>query len=91
VDATQRLVQSLMATTPGDDAVRKEAIWTEIAQVLSERRGNKSAQAALKYIDDAINGSELTESQIRLIVNQYMLGAGIAGNQSVQPTLATSG
>lgn len=84
VDATQSLVQELLATTPGDDAARKEQIWSEIAQVLSQRRGNRSAQAALKYIEDAIAGNPLTEAQARLIANQFLLGVQSGGTASAQ-------
>lgn len=82
LNATESLVQTLMATTPGDDAARQQGIWSEVAQVLTERRGNKTAEAALKYVNDAINGSALTEQQVKLIANQVLLGAGVATHQS---------
>lgn len=87
IDATQRLVQTLMATTPGDDAARQQQIWAEIADVLSQRRGNKSAKAALNYVNKAISGTELSEAEVRLIANQYLLAAGSSGSQAAQQTL----
>jgi len=84
VDATQSLVQELLATTPGDDVARKEQIWSEIAEVLSQRRGNRSAQAALKYINDAIAGNPMTEAQARLVANQFLLGVQSGGTASAQ-------
>lgn len=87
VDATQRLVQTLMATTPGDDAARQHKIWSEIASVLSDRRGSKSAKAALNYVNKAISGTELSEAEIRLIANQYLLGAASSGSQAAQQSL----
>lgn len=82
LNATESLVQTLMATTPGDDAARQQGIWSEVAQVLTERKGNKTAEAALKYVNDAINGTALTEQQVKLIANQVLLGAGVATHQS---------
>lgn len=78
LNATESLVQELMATTPGDDAVRKEAIWSEIAQVLSERRGNKTAASAMKAVNKALAGNSITEAEARLIANQVMLGGGLS-------------
>lgn len=82
LNATEKLVQSLMATTPGDDAARKSQVWSEIASVLTQRRGSKTAEAALKYVQQALNGSALSEQQVRLIANQVLLGSGAALHQS---------
>lgn len=89
VDATKRLTQVLMDTTPEMDALRKEQLWSEIATVLSERRGNRSAQAALDMINRAIAGQPLSEAEARLIANQAVLAIGASGGQSGTRVLAT--
>lgn len=88
IDATASLVQELMNTTPGADAARQEKIWADVARVLSERRGNRTAETALRYIEDAIAGSPLTEAQARLVANQVLLGTGVSGSRSSNLALA---
>lgn len=90
LDATGALVQELMATTPGDDALRREGIWSDVARVLTEQRGNRSAETALRFIEDAISGNELSEAQVRLIANQYLVGAGAASARTGSQVQAIS-
>lgn len=87
LNAAESLVQELLSTTPGDDAARKQQIWTEVATVLSQRQGNKSAEAALRSVQKALQGNNISEAEARLIANQVMLGGGIAGYESGQGLL----
>lgn len=89
VNTTERLVQELLNTTPGADAARREKIWAEIAQVLSERRGSKSAQAALQYIEKAISGQPLTEAQARLIAREAGVAGLLSGSRTTNQSLTT--
>lgn len=88
IEATKRLTQELLNTTSGADAARKEKIWSEIAQVLSERRGNKSAEAALRYVEKALAGQPLTQAEAALIARQVVVGlpatSSRAGNIALQ-------
>lgn len=84
LNAAEGLVQELLSTTPGDDAARKQQIWTEVATVLSKRQGNKTAEAALRSVQKALQGNSISEAEARLIANQVMLGGGISAHQSGQ-------
>ncbi|MCP5037159.1 MAG: hypothetical protein GY945_06110 [Rhodobacteraceae bacterium] len=88
IGATERLTQSLFAVTPGDDAVRHEQVWAEVAQVLSQRRGSTRARNALELVEKAIAGQPLSDAQSKLIANELATGLVIAGGRSANQALA---
>lgn len=88
IEGTKALVQFLLNTTPGADAARKEEIWSEIATVLSQKRGNRSAEAALKYVENAISGQPLSESQAKLVASQVTTGGVLMSGPSARQSLS---
>lgn len=88
VDATQRLTQGLLGTTPADDAMRAEAMWTDLAGVLTERRGSERAQKALEYIDKALSGQPLKDRESKLIANALLTALTLSGSRAGNQGLA---
>lgn len=88
VEATRRLTQLLLNTTPQADAGRAEAMWSEIASVLSDRRGSQGAKKAMEYIEGALAGQPLTERQAKLIANQVVLSLAPSAGRAATPFLA---
>jgi len=88
VGATQALVQELLNTTAGADATRRAAIWSDIARALSEKRGSRSAQAALNYVQDAISGQAITDQQAQLIAREIAATGVLSGGRSMQQLTA---
>ena len=88
VNATRRLTQTLLATTPADDAAKTQAVWEEIATVLSQRRGSKGATKALEFVEQALAGQPLSDAQNKLVVNQFMTALTLSGAQAGRQLLA---
>lgn len=84
VNATKELTQTLLGTTKAADAATREQIWSEIATVLSEQRGNRTAAQALRYVEDAIAGQPLNEARARFIANATIDAIGLSGLRAGQ-------
>lgn len=82
VEATQALTQRLMGTTPADDAMRSEAMWTDIADVLTQRRGDARAMQALEYVEKALSGQPLKDRESKLIANVLLTGLTLSGSRA---------
>ena len=88
LNSTEKLAQFLTNTTKETDAATRQKIWTEIAQLLSERRGSASTTAALKYIDNALAGQQLTSAQSKFIAELLTTGAVASGTRGVNQSLS---
>ena len=88
LNSTEKLAQFLTNTTKETDAATRQKIWTEIAQLLSERRGSASTTAALKYINNALAGQQLTSAQSKFIAELLTTGAAVSGIRGVNQSLS---
>lgn len=66
INATQRIVQGLTGTTPGDMNARQQQILAEVTDVLT-RSGQPQAQRVLQLLENVRQGQPLSESQARLV------------------------
>ena len=88
LNSTEKLAQFLTNTTKETDAATRQKIWSEIAQLLSERRGSASTTAALKYINNALAGQQLTSAQSKFIAELLTTGAAVSGIRGVNQSLS---
>ena len=66
VNATKRITQTLTGATPEARQVRQMGIYDEIADVLTQLKGN-DAKSALNIIKNAVQGEALSEGQARIV------------------------
>lgn len=69
VEGTRRVVQLLTGETDDALAFRRDGVAQEIAQFLTTQKG-KSAEAALRYVNQAISGQRLTNAQAKFVADQ---------------------
>jgi hypothetical protein len=76
--ATKTLVRALTSQT--DDAIlaRQSGIYDEIAVLLTNRRG-RQAEDALRIIQRAIAGREMSDAQARIVARAVLQPAALAG------------
>lgn len=87
IDATKRIVQALSGETPEARQIREMGLLREIAQALTETRGNQ-ARTSLRVIQGAIQGQSITEHQARRIAATLTSGATLSGSHTMHQTLA---
>tara|TARA_R110000851_G_scaffold13208_2_gene45304 strand:+ start:2369 stop:4633 length:2265 start_codon:yes stop_codon:yes gene_type:complete len=80
LNTSKELIQAVTGETRKFDADQKQQIYNDIARALTEKRG-KSAEAALRYIQGAMEGRVLTEPQRDFAAQQLAtaLFAGTSG------------
>lgn len=69
LNTSRELIQAVTGETREFDAGQRQQIYNEIARALTEKKG-RSAQVALRYIDDAMKGRALTEPQREFVAQQ---------------------
>jgi hypothetical protein len=76
--ATKLLVRGMSGQT--DDAIlaRQSGMFDEIAMLLTQRRG-RQAEDALRIIQRAIEGQELSETQARIVARAVLQPAALTG------------
>lgn len=87
LEATKRVVQLLTEETPEARAFRTEGVAEEIATFLTQTQG-KTAKAALRYIQQAMDGQKLTDAQANMIANVLATSGFLAGGRATQQRLA---
>jgi hypothetical protein len=77
-EATKTLVRALTGQT--DDAIlaRQSGIYDEIAVLLTNRRG-RQAEDALRIIQRAIEGREMSDAQARIVARAVLQPAALVG------------
>ena len=92
LNTSKELIQAVTGETRKFDADQKQQVYNDIARALTEKKG-KSAEAALRYIQGAMEGRVLTEPQRDFAAQQLAtaLFAGTAGQlgRSLQNAIAS--
>lgn len=92
LNTSRELIQAVTGETRKFDADQKQQIYNDIARALTEKRG-KSAEAALRYIQGAMEGRTLTEPQRDFAAQQLaaIIATGTAGQlgRSLQDAIAS--
>ena len=92
LNTSKELIQAVTGETRKFDADQKQQIYNDIARALTEKRG-KSAEAALRYIQGAMEGRVLTEPQRDFAAQQLaaIIATGTAGQlgRSLQDAIAS--
>ena len=92
LNTSRELIQAVTGETRKFDADQKQQIYNDIARALTEKRG-KSAEAALRYIQGAMEGRVLTEPQRDFAAQQLatIIATGTAGQlgRSLQDAIAS--
>jgi hypothetical protein len=90
INTSKLLIQNITGQTDEFSVQQRQKIYDDIARALTERRG-KSAQEALKLIDKAIKGQELSEAQNEFVARQVAAvlygGAATTTGRAVQPSV----
>lgn len=89
IDSAKRVVQLLTGETPASRAFRREGVAEEVASFLTTQKG-KSAEAALNYINRAMDGQRLTDAQAKFVANVLATTGFLAGGREGQRYLAPS-
>lgn len=91
-NTSKELIQAVTGETRKFDADQRQQIYNDIARALTEKRG-KSAEAALRYIQGAMEGRVLTEPQRDFAAQQIAatIVAGTSGQlgRSLQNAIAS--
>jgi hypothetical protein len=77
LNATKRIAQVVTGTTPEARTLRQMGIYDEIAQVLTQLRGQQ-AQQALRLVERAMAGDALNQTQARIIARALTTPAALA-------------
>lgn len=77
LNASKRIAQVVTGTTPEARTLRQMGIYDEIAQVLTQLRGQQ-AQQALRLVERAIAGDALNQTQARIIARALTTPAALA-------------
>jgi hypothetical protein len=88
INATKRIVQVLTGQTPEAVALRQQGIYDEIAQALTQTRGN-DAKVAIQVINRAIQGQPVTDAQARLVGRVLSGSLAVSAHQSGTRLLST--
>lgn len=87
VNATKRMVQAMTGGGAEARALREMGLYEEIARTLTSTRGDR-AQAAMRLIERAMNGQELSEAQARVVSNAVANSLSLAANHELTRTLS---
>ena len=77
LNASKRIAQVVTGTTPEARTLRQMGIYDEIAQVLTQLRGQQ-AQQALRLVERAMAGDALNQTQARIIARALTTPAALA-------------
>lgn len=77
LNATKRIAQVVTGTTPEARTLRQMGIYDEIAQTLTQLRGQQ-AQQALRLVERAMAGDALNQTQARIIAKALTTPAALA-------------
>ena len=86
VEAVQTISQALTDTTTQADAGRKAAVLQEVAEALTQTRG-ESAARLMKIIDDAMAGQPITDAQARQIAVAIVSSGALTSYQGARKAL----
>ena len=81
IDATKSMVQAATGMNSEFTAAQRQKVYQDIAKALTQKKGPE-AMAALRVLDAAIKGQNLTESQSAQLANMIataIYGAGTTG------------
>jgi hypothetical protein len=81
VNATKRLVQAITGETAEAQELRRLGLYEEIATALTAQRGPQ-ARSALRAINAAIRGEQISTAQARLISNVVQSSAVLTGGRA---------
>lgn len=87
VNAAQRIIQTLTATTPEDDLARRQELYAQIADALTRIRGPE-AERAMASVRAAMQGQPLAEAEARRIANMVSTATALGGYQAGTQFLA---
>lgn len=88
VNASKRFVQIFTGNTAEAQALRQSGLYEEIATALTNTRGAK-ARSALKMVEKAMNGQQVTEQQAAFIGNTLATSGFLAGGREASRQLST--
>ena len=86
VASAKQIVQFLTGETEDARAFREEGVAEEIARFLTRTKG-RSADAALNYINKAMDGQKLTDAQANYVANLLTTTGFLAGNRAAQQAI----
>lgn len=88
VNASKRFVQIFTGNTAEAQALRQSGLYEEIATALTNTRGAK-ARNALKMVEKAMSGQQVTEQQAAFIGNILATSGFLAGGREASRQLST--
>ena len=86
LQAGQKVIQALTGMTDEAMVARRNEILTEVARALTQRRG-KDAEAALRYVSEAIEKGRITEAQanfVNQVLQRSLVPAGVEMSEQVR-------